>query len=71
MVPASRTTATMVILVLPGRGVSDLGATCAKLAVRHPNTPAVVFHTPESERTHPAIDYHVFELLPVVDRQSE
>ena len=60
--PASAST--MVILVLPGRGGATLLSTCLEIARTFPSTPAIVFHTSESEQTHPAIDYHVFELLP-------
>jgi len=54
----------MVILVLPGRGGPALTATCLEIARSHPSTPAIVLHTRDSEQGHPAIDHHVFELLP-------
>ena len=55
---------TMLILILPGHGGPELMATCLAIAQAHPSTPAIVLHTAESERAHPAIDHHVFELLP-------
>jgi len=55
---------TMVILLLPGRGGSALTNACLEIARSFPSTPAIVFHTKDSERAHPAIDHHVFELLP-------
>ncbi|MFO0687489.1 MAG: EAL domain-containing protein [Myxococcota bacterium] len=55
---------TMVILLLPGHGGPRLTAICLEIAQRHPSIPAVVLHTPASESAHPAIDHHVFELLP-------
>jgi diguanylate cyclase (GGDEF)-like protein len=53
-----------VILMLPGSDGSDLTSICLKIAEAYPDAPAVVFHTARSERVHPAIDHHVFELLP-------
>jgi diguanylate cyclase (GGDEF)-like protein len=53
-----------VILMLPGSDGSDLTSICLKIAGAYPDAPAVVFHTARSERVHPAIDHHVFELLP-------
>ncbi len=55
---------TMVILILPGRGGPQLRKACLAIAQDHPSTPAIILHTAESERAHPAIDHHVFELLP-------
>ena len=53
-----------VVLMLPGRHAADLGSRCAELAEVHPEIPAVILHTAVSERVHPAMDQHVFELLP-------
>ncbi|MEZ4330540.1 MAG: EAL domain-containing protein [Myxococcota bacterium] len=55
---------TKVILLLPGHGGPALTKACLEIARLHPSIPAVVYHTAESERSHPAIDHHVFELLP-------
>ena len=53
-----------VILILPGSGEVDLASLCERIAEGYPHSPAVVYHTPGSESAHPAIDHHVFELLP-------
>jgi len=53
-----------VILILPGSGGPELKTRCLEIAHDHPSTPAIILHTSESERAHPAIDHHVFELLP-------
>jgi diguanylate cyclase (GGDEF)-like protein len=53
-----------VVLVLPGSGGPNLASICIKIAEAYPDAPAVVLHTPSSENAHPAIDHHVFELLP-------
>jgi diguanylate cyclase (GGDEF)-like protein len=53
-----------IVLMLPGSGGPNLASTCMKIAEAYPNAPAVVLHTPGSENVHPAIDHHVFELLP-------
>lgn len=52
------------LLLLPGSGNDDLLGTCLALAEAYPNSPAVIFHTRESERCHPSIEHHVFELVP-------
>ncbi|MBY0401572.1 EAL domain-containing protein [Myxococcota bacterium] len=61
---ASVSPTTRVILLLPGRGGPGLTDRCLEIAERHPTIPAVVLHSAESESAHPAIDHHVFELLP-------
>jgi len=53
-----------VVVMLPGSGGPNLASTCIKIAKAYPDAPAVVLHTPSSENVHPAIDHHVFELLP-------
>lgn len=53
-----------VILILPGAGAADLASICDKIADSYPDSPAVVYHTVQSESAHPAIEHHVFELLP-------
>lgn len=53
-----------VVLVLPGSGGEMLAAICDRLSEAYPSSPAIVYHTPESESAHPAVDHHVFELLP-------
>ena len=53
-----------VILMLPGSGGPQLASTCTKISDAYPHAPAVVYHTAESENAHPAVDDHVFELLP-------
>lgn len=53
-----------VILMLPGSNGADLTPICLKIAEAYPHAPAVVMHTARSETVHPAIDHHVFELLP-------
>ncbi len=53
-----------VVLILPGPGGGDLASICDKIAASYPSSPAIVYHTAESENAHPAIDHHVFELLP-------
>ena len=53
-----------VVLMLPGNDGADLTPICLKIAEAYPHAPAVVFHTARSECAHPAIDHHVFELLP-------
>jgi diguanylate cyclase (GGDEF)-like protein len=63
-VRASVDPGTMVILILPGAGGEALRRTCREIAEAHPSTPAIILHTAESESAHPAIDDHVFELLP-------
>jgi hypothetical protein len=52
-----------VILILLGRGGAMLASLCDKIAQEYPQAPAGVFHTPDSESAHPAVDHHVFELL--------
>ncbi len=60
-----------VVLMLPGVGGPELASICMKIAEAYPNAPAVVYHTPQSENVHPAIDHHVFELLPAsMDREK-
>ncbi len=63
-VRASVEAGTMVILILPGAAGSALRERCLELAESYPSTPAIIFHTAESEGAHPAIDHHVFEFLP-------
>jgi diguanylate cyclase (GGDEF)-like protein len=53
-----------IVILLPGSGQADLMSMCLRIAEIHPDSPAVVFHTPHSENAHPLIDHHVFELLP-------
>ena len=53
-----------VILILPGSGGEMLSSLCDKIAGGYPDAPAIVFHTTKSESAHPAVDHHVFELLP-------
>lgn len=53
-----------VVLMLPGSGGTSLVDICMKIAESYPHAPAVVLHTSSSENVHPAIDHHVFELLP-------
>ena len=53
-----------VILILPGGDESDLASICDRIAESYPDAPAIVYHTAASESAHPAIDHHVFELLP-------
>ena len=53
-----------VILILPGSGAADLASICSRIADSYPDSPAIVYHTPQSESAHPTIDHHVFELLP-------
>jgi GGDEF domain-containing protein len=52
------------VLMLPGSGSRDLLERCRELCQAHPNAPAMILHTAETEAAHPAIGYHVFELLP-------
>jgi len=52
------------VLMLPGHGGPALRDRCLELASELPDSPAVILHTAESERSHPALDHHVFELLP-------
>lgn len=54
----------MIILMLPGLGGPEFAATCAEIVEAYPSAPAVVLHTRDSERAHPCVDHHVFELLP-------
>ncbi|MEZ4290344.1 MAG: GGDEF domain-containing protein [Myxococcota bacterium] len=53
-----------IVMLLPGSGGPALATAAARIAERWPSSPAVVLHTPESEGAHPAIEDHVFELLP-------
>ncbi len=53
-----------VMLMLPGSSPDDLAAHCLEMAGAFPGAPTVVLHTPESELHHPALEDHVFELLP-------
>ena len=53
-----------VVLMLPGAGGSQLASICIKIAKAYPDAPTIVLHTADSEGAHPAIDHHVFELLP-------
>ncbi|MEE8166827.1 MAG: sensor domain-containing diguanylate cyclase, partial [Myxococcota bacterium] len=52
------------LLMLPGSGSENLTSKCLELAETYPDSPAVVLHTSESEKSHPPIEHHVFELLP-------
>lgn len=54
----------MVVLMLPGAGGPAFAETCLQIVEAYPTAPAVVLHTPSSETAHPAVDHHVFELLP-------
>jgi diguanylate cyclase (GGDEF)-like protein len=53
-----------ILLLLPGSGVENLATKCLEICETHPDTPAIILHTPESETCHPALEQHVFELLP-------
>lgn len=58
------TSAPMVLLLLPGEGGESFAATCQRIVESYPKAPAIVLHTATSEHAHPAVDHHVFELLP-------
>lgn len=58
------TTRPMAILMLPGAGGARFAQTCERIVEAYPDAPAIVLHTLESEHAHPAVDHHVFELLP-------
>jgi hypothetical protein len=52
------------VLMLPGCGGPELPKHCRELCQAHPNAPAMILHTAESEASRAAIDYYGFELLP-------
>ncbi|MBW2499677.1 MAG: EAL domain-containing protein [Deltaproteobacteria bacterium] len=52
------------VLMLPGRGGLELPKRCRELCQAHPNAPAMILHTAESEASRATIDYYGFELLP-------
>jgi diguanylate cyclase (GGDEF)-like protein len=61
---SSLTVQPMVILLLPGEGGEKFVSICLRIAETFPHAPAIVLHSAASEHAHPAVDHHVFELLP-------
>ena len=57
-------TSPQILLLLPGQGTEDLEARCSELSELFPLTPAIVLHNQRTERSHPMLEHHVFELVP-------